>query len=97
MNVLGLLSYTAVGMPVEDMSEFEELEQAFYQSFDDLADGFFTGVAENIGEALKLGAENPLCVVLAGAWSFVVLGSCLIVVLTFHIVPPLLRVFLDRF
>ena len=88
MNVLGLLSYTAVGMPVEDMSEFEELEQAFYQSFDDLADGFFTGVAENIGEALKLGAENPLCVVLA---------SCLIVVLTSHIVPPLLRVFLDRF
>ena len=87
MGIMDMACYITVGIPAEDMRDFSELEEAMYQSFNDLADGFFSNAAQNIIEAFKLAAENPLCV------AFV---SCLLVVLAFHLIPSILRIFCRR-
>lgn len=87
MSITDMACYITVGEAAEDMRSFEELEQAMYQSFNDLADGFFSNVAENITETLRLAAENPLCI------AFV---SCLLVVLAFHLVPSFIGIFRGR-
>lgn len=87
MGIMDMACYITVGVPAEDMQYFEQLEQAMYQSFNDLADGFFSNVSDNITEALRLGAENPLCIVFV---------SCLLVVLAFHLIPSVFRIFCRR-
>lgn len=87
MNITDMLCYITVGQAAEDVRDYVELEQAFNDSFKDLADGFFTNVSKNIIEALNFGTENPLCVVLV---------SCVLVVLGFHLVPSILRIFSGR-
>lgn len=84
MSITDLVSYVTVGEAAEDPEKFEALEISFEQSFQDLADGFFTGVTQNISEALEFAAGNPLCVVLV---------SCLLVVITFHLIPAVFNVF----
>ena len=85
MSVMNLVSYATVGEAAEDPEKFEALEISFEQSFQDLADGFFTGVTQNISEALEFAAGNPLCVVLV---------SCLLVVIAFHLIPTVFNVFI---
>lgn len=87
MSITDMACYITVGIPEEDMQDFEQLEETMYQSFNDLADGFFSNVAENITESLRLAAENPLCIALV---------SCLLVVLAFHLIPSVLSVFRRR-
>ena len=87
MSILDMACYITVGVPAEDMQDFEELEQAMYQSFNDLADGFYSGVADNIGEAFRLAEENPLCIVFV---------SCILTVLAFHLVPLFIGIFRGR-
>ena len=87
MGIMDIACYITVGVPAEDMQDFEDMEQAMYQSFNDLANGFFSNAAENITEALRLAAENPLCISLV---------SCLLVVLAFHLIPLIFRIFCRR-
>lgn len=88
MNITDFVCFTAVGeFPEDAREEFIELEEAFYQSFVDLADGFFSNVTENIIESFKLADANPLCIVIV---------SCILVVLAFHLVPMFFRIFSGR-
>lgn len=87
MSVADMVCYITVGQAAEDMRDYAELESAFEQSFDDLADGFFSGVADNIIEAIRSASDNPLCIVLV---------SCILVVLAFHLVPSIFRIFGGR-
>lgn len=88
MSITDLVCFTTVGeFPEDAREEFVELEETFYQSFVDLADGFFSGVSENISESFRLAAVNPLCNVLV---------SCILVVLAFHLVPILFHIFSGR-
>ena len=85
MSVMNLVSYATVGEAAEDPEKFEALEISFEQSFHDLADVFFSGVTQNISEALDFAAGNPLCIVLV---------SCLLVVIAFHLIPTVFNVFI---
>ena len=85
MSITDLVSYATVGEAAEDPEKFEALETSFEQSFHDLADVFFSGVTQNISEALDFAAGNPLCIVLV---------SCLLVVIAFHLIPTVFNVFI---
>lgn len=87
MSILDMACYITVGVPAEDMQDFEELEQAMYQSFNDLADGFFANTADNIAEAFRLASANPLCIALV---------SSILTVLAFHLVPLFIGIFRGR-
>lgn len=87
MNITDMACYITVGQAAEDMQDYAELERAFEQSFQDLADGFFSGAADNIIEAIRSAADNPLCIVLV---------SCILVVLAFHLVPSIFHIFSGR-
>lgn len=84
MSITDLVSYATVGEAAEDPEKFEALEISFEQSFRDLADGFFSGVTQNISEVLDFAAGNPLCIVLV---------SCLLVVIAFHLIPTVFNIF----
>ena len=85
MSITDLVSYATVGEAAEDPEKFEALEISFEQSFHDLADVFFSGVTQNISEALDFAAGNPLCIVLV---------SCLLVVIALHLIPTVFNVFI---
>ena len=87
MNITDIACYITVGQAAEDSQNYAELERAFEQSFRDLADGFFSGVADNICSAIRSAADNPLCIVIV---------SCILVVLAFHLVPMLFHIFSGR-
>lgn len=87
MNILDMACYITVGQAAEDPEKLADLERAFNQSFKDLADGFFSNSAKNIGAAFSFAAENPLCIALV---------SCLLVVAAFHLIPSILRIFGGR-
>lgn len=87
MGITDIACYITYGQAAEDIKNYEDLERAFEQSFDDLAYDFFSNVSGNIIEALRQAAENPLCNVLV---------SCLLVVLAFHLVPLAFRAFSRR-
>lgn len=87
MNITDIVSYITVGQAAENAQDFSELERAFDQSFKDLADGFFSGVSDNIINAIRSAADNPLCIVIV---------SCILVVLAFHLVPMFFRIFSGR-
>ena len=87
MNITDIACYITVGQAAEDSQNFTELERAFNQSFKDLADGFFSGVSENITNAIRSAADNPLCIVIV---------SCILVVLAFHLVPMFFHIFSGR-
>lgn len=88
MCIADMACFTAVGeVPEELEEEFVNLEESFYQSMSDLADGFFTDVTANIIEAFRIGSANPLCVVFV---------CCLLVVLAFHLIPSIFNVFRGR-
>ncbi len=88
MSITDIACFTTVGeFPEDAREEFIELEETFYQAFVDLADGFFADVTENIFEAFRLAASNPLLIVIV---------SCLIVVVVFHMLPSIFSVFRGR-
>lgn len=88
MSIAEMVCFTTVGeVPEELEEEFVNLEEAFNQLFVDLAEGFFTNVTENILEAFRLAASNPLLIVIV---------SCLIVVVVFHMLPSIFSVFSGR-
>ncbi len=87
MGITDIACYITYGQAAEDIKNYEDLERAFEQSFEDLAYDFFSNVSGNIIEALRQAAENPLCNVLV---------SCLLVVLAFHIVPVFVGIFKGR-
>lgn len=88
MSITDIACFTTVGeFPEDAREEFVELEEAFYQSFVDLAEGFYSNVSDNISEAFRLAAVNPLCIVIV---------SCIFVVLAFHLVPMFFHIFSGR-
>ena len=87
MNITDIACYISVGQAAENSQDFTELERAFNQSFKDLADGFFSGVTNNISETFRAASDNPLCIVIV---------SSILVVLAFHLVPMIFRIFSGR-
>ena len=87
MNITDIACYISVGQAAENAQDYTELERAFNQSFKDLADCFFSGVTDNIVEALRSASDNPLCIVIV---------SCILVVLAFHLVPMFFHIFSGR-
>ena len=87
MNITDIACYISVGQAAENSQDFTDLERAFNQSFKDLADGFFSGVTNNITSAFRAASDNPLCIVIV---------SCILVVLAFHLVPMIFRIFSGR-
>lgn len=85
--ITDLACYIAVGEAVDGAEKFEELEDAFNQSFQSLADGFFSDAAYNITEAFRFASSNPLCILIV---------SCILVVLAFHLVPMIFHIFSGR-
>ena len=85
--ITDLTCYISVGEAAEGAEKFEELEDAFIQSFQSLADGFFSNAAYNISEAFRFASENPLCILIV---------SCILAVLAFHLVPMIFHIFIRR-
>lgn len=85
--ITDLAFYITVGEAVEGAEGYSDLESAFEQSFQSLADGFFFNVAYNIIEAFRFASENPLCLLIV---------SCLAVVVGFHLIPSILSALRGR-
>lgn len=85
--ITDLVCYITVGEAAEGAEGYSELESEFEQAFQSLADGFFSDAAYNITEAFRFASGNPLCILIV---------SCLLIVLAFHLAPSIFNIFSGR-